>query len=537
MWGGYYDKAPFSLSLQKWPAQVSGKYTLVEGGQVWNGSSYVPSSSADSTSLKGVVQVSAGYRHVCFLMKQGTVKCSGNGGYGQLGNNSTGTVTGPVDVHASTKDAKPLSRIVQISAGEYHTCALTNVGEVKCWGYGSNGRLGNGGTSNQGVPVYVRLTSSSGPKLSHVVAISAGGGHTCALTSSGGVKCWGSGYRLGNNSTSNSSNPVDVHTSDTDTTPLSNIAQISAGENHTCAINTSKNAKCWGYNSSGQLGDGTATIHRTPVNVRTSTSDSSTLSGILEISAGYLHTCARSSIGNIKCWGYNGHGQLGDGTTADKNSPIFVHTSSTDSTNLKVRNSLAEYMCSTSGKCLLNDPRPKISGTASSPVFTVSNINVGDSISAFSDSTCATQKGSTTTVATGATSASVTLTESITSSGLYFKLRAATWYQTRCLGPIKPSKPVAPAAPTLVGGDRTLTVSWAEPTDTGGLAITGYDIRRKCPTTASTWTEHLDVWSSGTLSKRLNNLTNAVTCTVQVRAINAIGASEWSDSTDGTPTS
>jgi hypothetical protein len=129
------------------------------------------------------------------------------------------------------------------------------------------------------------------------------------------VKCWGyNAYgQIGDTTTSNRSIPTQVSTLTT------GVQSLSVGWDHTCAALTTGAAKCWGRNSEGQVGDGTYTNRSAPVSVVGLTS------GITAIEATQsLVTCALVAGSSVKCWGYNGHGQLGDGTTTNRNSPVDV---------------------------------------------------------------------------------------------------------------------------------------------------------------------------------------------------------------------
>lgn len=273
----------------------------------------------------GVTSVSGGFGyHTCALLTTGAVKCWGNNQYGQLGST---TNSGTLNPNNSPLDVQTLSSgVVAIATGFYHSCALLDTGAVKCWGSNRYGQLGsttNSGTNNpNNSPLDVQTLSSG------VVAITAGMRHTCALLDTGAMKCWGeNGYgQLG--STTNSGNfnpnntPLDVQTLS------SGVKAITAGMYQTCALMTTGAVKCWGFNQYGQLGSttnsGTANPNNSPLDVQTLSS------GVAVIKAGREHVCAVLDTGAVKCWGFNYYGQLGSttnsGTYNPNNSPLATQT-------------------------------------------------------------------------------------------------------------------------------------------------------------------------------------------------------------------
>jgi alpha-tubulin suppressor-like RCC1 family protein len=198
--------------------------------------------------------------------------------------------------------------VTALTAGHGHTCALTASGGIRCWGSNLYGQLGDGTTEDHSTPVDVVGLSSG------VAALAAGEVHTCALTTSGKAECWGwnvSG-QLGDGTLTEHDTPVDV-------VGLSNnVTALAAGDFHTCALITSGGAVCWGSNGSGQLGDAGYSDHSTPVDVF------GLSSGIIALAAGGSNSCALTTMGEAMCWGSNRSGQLGDGNTMDADMPKEV---------------------------------------------------------------------------------------------------------------------------------------------------------------------------------------------------------------------
>lgn len=266
-------------------------------------SAILPSQANLLIPLTNVAQVSSGSTHTCALTSSGGVKCWGWNESGQIGDSTTRTERPtPVDVTGLT------SGVTAIATGGYFSCALTTAGGVKCWGMNVRGQLGDGTTTNRSAPVDVTGLTSG------VSAIATGGNHACALTTAGGVKCWGWNeyLQLGDDTTTNRLTPVDV------VGLGSGVMAIAAGNNHTCALTTAGGVKCWGFNSAGQLGDNTTTDRGTPTDV------TGMGSGVTAIAGGWYQTCALTSAGGVKCWGENSSGQLGDGSTTDRLTPVDV---------------------------------------------------------------------------------------------------------------------------------------------------------------------------------------------------------------------
>jgi len=247
----------------------------------------------------GATVIAAGALHTC-AVAGGSAWCWGDGSDGQLGNGAAQDASTPVAVSG-------LSGVRTVAAGGAHTCAVTLSGSVSCWGLGSSGQLGVGSTT--GSPSPVAIASLGAP----AAVVSAGNATTCALTAVG-AKCWGYGQfgQLGDGATADSPVPVDVMALPT------SAPAVAAGGEHTCALDPGGGVWCWGEDESGQLGDDGAADSPVPVQVL------GIASGAGAIAAGTAHTCTVDGAGGVRCWGWNVSGQLGNGTTTDSATAVVV---------------------------------------------------------------------------------------------------------------------------------------------------------------------------------------------------------------------
>ena len=316
----------------------SGGYdtcALINDGTVKCWGHQTRSTTPISINISGVSQISTGWHHTCAKIDSSTVKCWGRNYYGQLGDGN--------QTSWGTKSNTPvtvlnLTNVDLISSGYYYSFALLTDNTVKGWGKNASGQLGDGTTTdNRTTPVSnTSLTNvdnlssllhscalfdndtvdcwgatTYGYQLgdntvTNVIDVQAGWNTSCALINGGTIKCWGdqgSHGQLGNGSTTSSTAPVSV-------SGISNAIQITAGENHNCALLSDNTVKCWGENTYGQLGDGTKTNRSTPVLV-------TDLSDVKQVSAGRSHTCALLNAGTVKCWSV----QTGAGSI----TPVYVY--------------------------------------------------------------------------------------------------------------------------------------------------------------------------------------------------------------------
>jgi alpha-tubulin suppressor-like RCC1 family protein len=247
--------------------------------------------------------LAAGRTWTCASFSNGTARCWGHNGSGQLGTGDTVTSFLP-------RDVKELSDATRLTAGFGHSCALREGRVASCWGENDRGQLGDRTTAPRSVPVPVQLED--------VDNIAVGLAHTCVQS---GVRlyCWGfnDAGQLGFGDNTHRPEPEMIPAADT-----LDVSDVAAGLAHTCAVRTSGEVICFGFNDQGQsgmpnAGGGGANQVLSPVVVPA-------IDNATQVALGHAHSCAVTTAKTVRCWGWNGGGQLGDGGFASRPQPLFV---------------------------------------------------------------------------------------------------------------------------------------------------------------------------------------------------------------------
>ncbi len=266
--------------------------------------------------LPPVEQVAAGQFVTCAVDVNQDLWCWGSNGFGELGLGYVSDATAPVTVPTRVESLSSVV-FVSVSRGYSNVCAVVYGGTVWCWGQGESGQLGNGTTpAYSATPVQVLRDDITAEQLEAAV-VSVGSSFACASTDLVGpsLYCWGA----------NGSGVLGTGTTDATTARASVISEpedvdvVSAGIAHACARRLNGQVVCWGSNTLGQLGLGSAdpTSSDRPVDVVE-------LDEVVQLSVGGLHTCVRTGSGQLECWGDNSTGALGDGTTIYRYVPTAV---------------------------------------------------------------------------------------------------------------------------------------------------------------------------------------------------------------------
>lgn len=299
---------------------------LIRGfdGKVYSDVQKIRISVVDILIRNNIVAISTGNHHSCALIDNGNMKCWGINFFGQLGQGNT-QMLGDDEYLNTVPELNLGEKIIQIATGGHHSCAVVESGKVKCWGFNSSGQLGLGHTNNMGddellnsIP-FVQIGGT-------VTNISASIDFTCALLSNGTVKCWGANTvgQLGQ------SNTVQIgdneHPSSISAINFGeNVIDISAQGSAVCALLTSGKVKCWGGNNFGQLGLG----HTNNIGDNESPTASPYVQvgeNVTKIRNGDGHVCGILVSGKVKCWGLNTSGQLGQGNTTQIGDNEFPST-------------------------------------------------------------------------------------------------------------------------------------------------------------------------------------------------------------------
>lgn len=272
-------------------------------GQVGTGSEenfvYHPT---EVTGITGkVIQVKTGYRHSCALTDLKTLWCWGENDYGQLANEENSSSRVPTKVLG-------IDNAVSVSVNGKFSCAVLEDKTVKCWGKNDFGQLGDGTNESRNIPTTVK-------NISGAVQISTGYSNACVLLEDKTIKCWGKNEKgqLGDQTQVNRNEPVSV-------IDIDNAVSVQCGDEHTCAILEDKTVKCWGMGIVGQLGNGEYRNYVVPVKVLN-------LDDCETLDAGNWTNCAIKTGGVLQCWGLGGDGQLGNGVTGsegDSNYPVDI---------------------------------------------------------------------------------------------------------------------------------------------------------------------------------------------------------------------
>ena len=271
---------------------------------------------AEGEPMTGITQIAIGPSHVCVVLSDQTAACWGENLVGELGDGTMLPRLTPVPVQANAA-GDPLTGVVELSLGDYFSCARLANGQARCWGQ-NNSTLGDGTMTNRRRPVTVKNGAGTGP-LANVAQISAGADFACARLVDRTVRCWGQNgqAQLADGTNTSRRRPVGVRTV-SGPGLLANVSQLAVGGRTACARLMNGQARCWGANNSGQRGTGSVTMSHQPLPLRptvvVATSGSAALTGVAAVTVSGLHSCARLLTGQVRCFGRNVEGQVGDGT-------------------------------------------------------------------------------------------------------------------------------------------------------------------------------------------------------------------------------
>ena len=239
---------------------------------------------------------------MCALLSNGDVKCYGNNGYNALNGGNSYTFANRKTIVSGAKG---------MSASSNHGCALMETGNLKCWGMDNRGQLGDGVSPAN---AWSSRTITDVSNINNAIDVAVGNYHSCALLDTGKVMCWGNSYTVGVQG--NQMSPVEVP-------DIDGAIQIDAGFAATCALLNTGKIMCWGSSSNAYYGDNLASPSG-HLSKHTVSDIGDTLPNAVKVSLGRDHACAVLVNGDLYCWGSNTYGQVGDGTTTQRNTPVKI---------------------------------------------------------------------------------------------------------------------------------------------------------------------------------------------------------------------
>lgn len=290
------------------------------------GDNLVPVKFPSNVSAEPVI-LSMSRLNGCAIFTDGLTRCWGYSVHGQNGNNTnqTGTIAGTMEAYMLPVPAdlsNPIVELARKNNSEAHQCGIYNDGTLKCWGRNTEGQLGQDNTTSYGANYTTASLYTANPiNLGQTVTkVELGGYHTCAILNDGNVKCWGHNDlgQLGREDTNRIGDEAGEMALITALNFTNDITDLALGEKHTCVMDSQGQVFCWGRNDFGQLGLGHASHYSDgPAESPLALSPIPLGTGrkAISIDAGYHHTCALLDNSQVKCWGYNALGQLGQEDT------------------------------------------------------------------------------------------------------------------------------------------------------------------------------------------------------------------------------
>ena len=532
------------------------------------------SESGSATQTQAVMRyLDIGTAHSCGLLDNNTIKCWGLGSSGQLGYGATATLgdgAGEMGDALATIDLGTGRTAKQIATGAAHSCAVLDNNTVKCWGLGTDGRLGYGTTTSLG-----RASGQMGDALATIdlgtgrtaAAISAGSAHTCAVLDNATVKCWGLNIdgQLGLGDTDNRGDDAGEMGDALTTVDLGTgrtAVAISAGSTHTCAVLDNATVKCWGAGANGRLGygdqnslgDDAGEMGNALAAVSLGTGRT-----VKALSSGDAHTCAILDNNFVKCWGNGADGRLGNGTTSDIGDSSGEMGNALNAISLGAGRTANSISAGEAHTCaLLDDATVKCWGNgASGRLGYGATTSLGDASGEMGDALAVVDLGTSRTAkaikagdahtcavldnftvkcwgsgSNGRLGTGATLSLGDETNEMGNALNAISLGTSRTINAI--TEPARVGSLNTTSGDGQVALSWSAPA-TGGASISDYLIEYSA-NSGTTWTTFVDAVTSA-LSATVTSLTNGTAYQFRVTAKNTIGSGAVSaNSSAVTPT-